>query len=131
MMKFQFSSVTSRKFIGLLTPALLNLTSSFPKRIRHARSAHAPRHAMSVDIGRGVRHLASGGLGGGKVRCRCSLSDLVAVDIRKTDIGALAQERLADGSANAACAAPVTMQERPDNRPMRTSPNMANSTGKG
>jgi hypothetical protein len=31
IMNDQFSSVTSMKFIGLFTPALLNMTSSLPK----------------------------------------------------------------------------------------------------
>jgi hypothetical protein len=64
------------------------------------RNQRTDLHAVG-HIDRGVRHLAAGSLGGGKVGC-CNLSDLVAIDIGKTDIGSLAQKRLADGSANAA-----------------------------
>ena len=54
MMKFQLSSVTSRKFIGLLTPALLNLTSSFPNRATVApimsRTDARSRTSTAADI---------------------------------------------------------------------------------
>ena len=47
MMKFQLSSVTSRKFIGLLTPALLNLTSSDP-------NSETQRAIISLTLARSV-----------------------------------------------------------------------------
>src|SRR6056297_1293185 len=111
MMKFQFSSVTSRKFIGLFTPALLNLTSSRPKM-------PTVWAIIALTCSRSVTSTAACATRASARAARAALASATSATLSAL---MSAKQTFAPSSSNASpmarpmpCAAPVTMQDRPE-----------------